>query len=140
MIDQLRHDHDRLRAIAAQLRTLLNQDGARIGLCFAAARWAFTRELLRHMAMEKQFLREQQHACADVSTRSPHNADNLERRFRDHLARWSAMEIDANWKDYCRDLREILDVLEQRMRFEERTVFPRAGRPATSIGSPKSRP
>ena len=38
MIDQLRQDHERLRAIAAQLRALLKDDGARIGLCFAAAR------------------------------------------------------------------------------------------------------
>lgn len=130
MIDQLRQDHDRLRVLAAQLRSLIEDDGARIGLCFAAARWGFTRELLRHMAMEKQFLREQHPACAEVSTRSPHNADNLERRFRDHLARWTAMEIDENWKDYCRDLREILNILEHRMLFEERAVFPRTRPPA----------
>lgn len=139
MLDQLRHDHDRLRAIATQLRTLLKDDGARIGLCFAAARWTLTRELLRHMAMEKQFLRDSRLDCAEVSSRSPHNADNFERRYREHLARWTAMEIDAHWKDYCRDLREILNILEQRMQFEERTVFPKRREPAEPLESRGSR-
>lgn len=130
MIDELRHDHDRLRAIAAQLRTLLKDDGARIGLCFAAARWSFTRELLRHMAMEKQFLREHDLAAAAVSEHSPYHADTFERRYREHLARWTAMEIDAHWPEYCRDLRDILNVLEHRMQFEERAVFPRTRRQA----------
>lgn len=135
MIDQLRQDHERLRAIAAQLRALLKDDGARIGLCFAAARWSFTRELLRHMALEKQFLRDQHPACAEVSARLPHNSANLERRFRDHLARWTALDIDENWKDYCRDLREILNILENRMLFEERAAFPRLGHPASRTTS-----
>jgi len=130
MIDQLRQDHDRLRTISAELRALLEADGARIGMCFAAARWALTRELLRHMAIEKQVLRETALEGAELSTRSVHNAENFERRYRAHIARWTAVEIDARWKDYCRDLRELLAILEQRMAFEERTVFPKRDRAA----------
>ncbi|MGY2733732.1 hemerythrin domain-containing protein [Sphingomonas sp. UYP23] len=140
MIDHLRQDHDRLRAIITELRALLKDDGARIGMCFAAARWALTRELLRHMAVEKQFLRDQPNECAALSTLSTYNPENLERRYRDHLARWSAMAIDAQWKDYCRDLREMLAALEHNMDFEERSVFPRTERPAATSGNAPPHP
>lgn len=123
MIEQLREDHDRLRALTAELRALLRDDGVRIGMCFAAARWALTRELLRHMAVEKQFLRDHPREGTELSSRSAHHPENFERRYRAHLARWTAVEIDAQWKDYRRDLRDILTILEQRMDFEERTVF-----------------
>lgn len=127
MIEHLRQDHVRLRALIAELRCLLSDDGARIGMCFAAARWALTRELLRHMALERQFLHEHRLENSEVSDRSPHHPDNLERRYRAHLARWTAIEIDTRWSDYCRDLRAMLTILEQCMDLEERTVFLRPG-------------
>jgi hypothetical protein len=139
MIEHLRHDHDRLRAIAAQLRILLKDDSARSGMCLATARWALTRELLRHMAMEKQFLRDHPIDPARSTTASPHDPEQFERRYRTHLARWTATEIDAHWREYRRELGTILDTLEQHMQFEERVVFSRPADRAAALGGRGSR-
>lgn len=126
MIDDLLHDHDRIREISAALRTHLAGDGMPIDPSFASARWRLTRELLRHMAVEKQMLQGCGRSAFDLAPESPHSAAGFERLYREHVARWTTTDIDTQWRRYCRELRTILTLLDQRMHFEERAVFAQA--------------
>jgi hypothetical protein len=108
-------DHDRIRKVAGELRTLLVEDGMPIGHWLASSRWSLTRHLLRHLAVEGEMLRRSGHA--------PGATDPFETRYRRHLADWTPERIDGEWPRYCREMRGILNALERRMDFEEREIY-----------------
>jgi uncharacterized protein YjiS (DUF1127 family) len=119
------HDHETIRMIITDLRAQLNQ-GIPIGLCFANRRWALTRELLRHFAAERTFLQSRgvhEHHKADTPG-AVTSAMELEELYRDHIGRWTPREIDSRWREYCRELRGLLRLLERRMVYEETAIYP----------------
>ena len=123
--DRMIHDHEVIRMIITDLRNQLNA-GIPIGLCFANRRWALTKELLRHFAEERAFLqrfgiREPYKGAAPGTT----SALELEELYRDHIGRWTPREIDSRWRDYCRELRGILRMVERRMVYEETAIYPK---------------
>jgi hypothetical protein len=114
-------DHDRIREVAAKLRSLLIEEGMPIGHWLASSRWSLTRHLLRHLAVEGEILRRSGHATSAT--------DPFELRYRRHIAEWTPERIDGEWPRYCREMRGILNALDRRMEFEEREIYVR---PATA--------
>lgn len=115
MCTEMIEDHDRIRDIAAKLRPLLIENGMPIGRWFASSRWALTRHLLRHLAVEADILRREGRALL--------GADPFEERYRRHIAEWTPDLIDSDWPRYCRELNAILDALDRRMDFEDREFY-----------------
>lgn len=122
MFDHMIEDHNTIRGIVTALRELLVEDGVPIGRWFASSRWALTRHLLRHFAMENLIFLG--HPCASRFATAPAGPDPFEQRYRQHLNDWSPDRIDVEWPRYCSELGAILDTLERRMTFEEREIYP----------------
>lgn len=115
MCDML-EDHNQIRAIITELRTQLVQSGMPKAPTFATARWSLTRHLLRHLAVENDWLRREGRV-------PPPNGDVLEQRYRRHITDWQPDRIDRDWPVYRRELNGILDDLDRRMDYEDREFY-----------------
>ncbi len=120
MLQRLLDDHHGLRAIIAELRPHLHAAAQPIGMCLAASRWALTFRLLRHIAVEGQYLR----ALGVIALDDVARGVSLAARFNAHLTRWSSTEIDLRWDSYRTELSAFLNEIEEEMLFEERHLFP----------------
>ncbi|MBN8809327.1 MAG: hypothetical protein J0I47_13980 [Sphingomonas sp.] len=125
MLNAMLDDHREIRSLSAALRDLLAENGMPIGHWLASTRWQLTRQLLRHIAIENTIV-------------GKALVDGFERRYRDHVAKWTPDRIDTEWSAYCGETRSILDALERKMLREEREFYHprlRTDRPAPAVAA-----
>lgn len=123
MITQLTDDHDRIRAIAADLERYLDGDIAPGDRRFTQCRLELMRVLSTHLAFER-------YAIGNLEYR-PRGRDlasgldvALDQALRDHMLEWTGTAIHKQWDRYRAATRDLLTRLRARMRYEETAVFP----------------
>jgi hypothetical protein len=118
-------DHNVLRALAGELERLL--DAAREQTAeIARTRWTLARHLLRHLAQEPAVLAR---LTADrpianlVAQHSQGRAAQLRDEVERHLREWSSERIFAFFPLFKVELRRLLRVIDETMRFEETVLY-----------------
>jgi hypothetical protein len=125
VIANLQHDHDRLRALAADLDVYLVQPTPPAGPEFAQLRWQLVRELSMHLAAERAALQTWQRSAGAAGS---HIDLGLDAAFTDHVAKWSGVSLAQSWHCYRSSARALLSRLRTRMDREERLMFPALSR------------
>lgn len=86
-----------------------------------------------HLAIEDRFLYPAlmtgpDKAVADTARRFQSEMGDLAGRFSSYMAHWSDHEVIAHWPDFCRETREILDALLNRVMKENAELYVLTGR------------
>lgn len=101
-------------------------DMARLG----QLRWRMTRVLIQHVAKEDRLLYPRLSSAPDPEVRNlaqrfQRDMGGLADAYRDHIARWPASAIVADWPGYRRDAEAIAVTLAERIEREELELYPR---------------
>lgn len=121
VIAHLQHDHDRLRALAANLDTHLAEPSPPTGFEFAQLRWQLVRELSMHLAAERPALEAWQRRAGASAN---HLDLSLDAAFTEHVVQWSGASLTQSWNCYRASARALLARLRARMDREEQLMFP----------------
>ncbi|WP_313809407.1 hemerythrin domain-containing protein, partial [Sphingobium sp.] len=126
-LDELRRQHDEIEALTVRFRQAIADDGnpQRLG----TLRWQFARLLMAHLALEDRIfypnMQRQAHArLRDTAARLEIEMAPIANDFSAYMSRWSDDRIEREWADFCRESREILNVILKRMHKEERLLMP----------------
>lgn len=128
-LTRLREEHRQLATIAGRLSRVIAQDAPPAANELYALRQELASALIRHLKAEDWVLYPQLLASSDkrVSQTARSFSDEmggLAKAFRDHLERWGAFAIEGNWNGYRREMAEILEAMAQRIKRENRDLYP----------------
>ncbi|EZP69937.1 Hemerythrin HHE cation binding domain protein [Sphingomonas paucimobilis] len=126
-LHQLQSQHDALDILADAFLRLIADDRAPRTL--GTLRWQYARQLMAHLALEDQFfypaMQRQAHLpLRDVAARLQTEMAPLAQSFSHYLARWSDDRIAREWPDFCRESRQMINAMINRMRKEEKLLMP----------------
>lgn len=126
-LQQLQSQHDALDLMADKLLKLVADDGVPRPL--GTLRWQFARELMAHLALEDQFfypaMQRQAHVPLQVmAARLQQEMAPLALSFSHYMSRWSDDRITREWPEFCRESRNMVETIVDRMRKEEQLLMP----------------
>jgi hypothetical protein len=124
MLDDMIDGHHQLRRIAADLRDQLAAIALPSDPRFAASRWAFTREVLKHMAVEAQLLSSTPYCDNEIAAEGAALAAEFGAHYRRHLLRWPLEAMAERWVEYRKELLAILAALDRVMQHEQKILLP----------------
>ncbi|WP_176591689.1 hemerythrin domain-containing protein [Sphingobium sp. EM0848] len=126
-LDELQRQHVEIEALAARFRQAIADDSSpqRLG----TLRWQFARQLMAHLALEDRILypNMQRHTHArlrDTAARLEIEMAPIAQRFSTYMSRWSDDRIAREWPDFCRESRDMLGLVLNRIEKEERLLMP----------------
>lgn len=125
----LREEHRSLAAVAGRLSAMIVQEVPPPAQELYAIRMKLASELIRHLKTEDwilypRLLTSSNSRVAETSRAFSEEMGGLAKEFRDYAERWVAYAIESDWKGYRRETAEILRVMAQRMKREERELYP----------------
>lgn len=99
--------------------------------CFAAlaaTRWAFTRALLTHFAHNeatalRPLIADQRAHVAAEARRSLAEQTQLLDDFKDHVRTWGSLAGEAQWPDYVRATKALMQRIRRRLQSEELGLY-----------------
>jgi len=126
-LQQLQSQHDTLDLLADQLLKLVHDD--RVPRPLGTLRWQFARALMAHLALEDQFfypaMQRQAHApLQGMAARLQKEMAPLALSFSHYMSRWSDDRIAREWPEFCRESRNMVEAIVNRMRKEEKLLMP----------------
>lgn len=126
-LDQLQGQHEAVEALATQFLSLIADD--RLARPVGTLRWQLARELMAHLAVEDQIfypsMQRQPHALLrDTAARLQVEMAPLAASFSGYMSRWSDDRIAREWRDFCRESRQMIDAILNRMHKEEKLLVP----------------
>lgn len=133
MLGKLQGDHGALGALAQDLRVAVAHAEAPDPDRLAQLQWTYASLLMRHLAAEDALLYGPLRASADPDARAAMARTDppllaLREDFAAHMRDWPAGAACADWAGYRAALTPLLDRVEQRIRHEERLIYPLAAR------------
>ncbi len=127
--DLLSKEHREIDALACELLDIVAQAVAPDeGL--ASLRWRLNHVLMVHLVKEDQLLypalrKSSNPEVAAIATRFSTEMGGIANQFITHMQRWNGTAIKADWSGFCADTRALLLALRDRVRREERDLYPR---------------
>ena len=124
---QLQAQHVAVEKLANQFLSLIADD--RLARPLGTLRWQLARELMAHLALEDRIfypsMQRQAHAqLRDTAARLQVEMGPLAASFSRYMSRWSDDRIAREWCDFCRESRQMIDAVLNRMRKEENLLMP----------------
>jgi hemerythrin-like domain-containing protein len=131
-IEQLSIEHAEIDAIAAELIAVVTRYKAPVD-GMAAQRWRLNHLLSVHLAKEDKHLYPMLKRAADreiaaLATEMEAEMGNLAAQFLAYSRRWDAKAMTEDWSGFCTDTLRVMQALRQRIRREERDLYPRVVR------------
>lgn len=128
MLETLREEHERLLALADQLKAMMAEASLPDADRFSRLRWSFTSQLMRHVMAEDRLIYGPLRQDGQPVHPTLVNVDAPLLRLRDdleaHNREWAIARAFAHWEDYCAALRVLLDRMVARIAQEEEVFFP----------------
>lgn len=126
-LQQLQSQHDALDVTADEFLQLIADNATPRQL--GTLRWQFARQLMSHLALEDQFfypaMQRQAHVrLRETAARLQVEMEPLALSFSHYMSRWSDDRIAREWPDFCRESRQIIEMMINRMRKEEELLMP----------------
>ncbi len=126
-LQQLQSQHDALDVAADEFLQLISDNATPRPL--GTFRWQFARLLMSHLALEDNIfypaMQRQAHApLRETAARLQAEMAPLALDFTHYMSRWSDDRIAREWPEFCRESRQIIDALLNRMRKEETLLMP----------------
>jgi iron-sulfur cluster repair protein YtfE (RIC family) len=126
---KLRGEHSEIQKIVRKLRYLISHPSPPPQLHLFALRHELSATLIAHLKTEDWLLYPQLMASADAHIAATARAfseemGGLAAAYRSHCQSWNAEAITADWAGYCRDSRELIDALNNRITRENRDLYP----------------
>ncbi len=126
-LDQLQRQHEAIETLAAQFLSVIADD--RLARPLGTLRWQLARELMAHLALEDRIfypsMQRQPHALLrDTAARLQVEMAPLAASFSSYMSRWSDDRITREWRDFCRESRQMIDAILNRMHTEEKLLVP----------------
>lgn len=126
-LELLQSQHDAVDALAEQLLLTIADDNNPQPL--GTLRWQFARQLMAHLALEDQIFypsmqRQAHNHLRDTAARLQVEMEPLAQSFSHYMARWSDERIAREWRDFCRESRDMIESILHRIRQEERLLMP----------------
>jgi len=123
----LQSQHDAVDALAERLLLAIADDSNPQPL--GTLRWQFARQLMAHLALEDRIFypsmqRQTLSSLRDTAARLQVEMEPLAQSFSHYMARWSDARIAREWRDFCRETRNMIEAVTHRMRKEERLLMP----------------
>jgi hypothetical protein len=127
----LRLEHKRIASLATELAAIVNQPMPPEPLKFLAFRREFRMALAVHLAQEDWVIYPKLRAdtrpeVRALATRFAAEALAFSDAFRDHGRQWTAVAIAADWPGFGKATLAMLVRLQQRIRVEDRELYPLA--------------
>ena len=127
-IARVREGHQEIAELSTQIRKIIQNEVAD-SAAVTAFRWRMYRLLADHWALEDQAVFHRSMACGEarltaLALRFREDMVPLARRFRTSIAEWPVERINRDWTTYGRVVAELLDALEQWIRFEDQLLLP----------------
>lgn len=129
MLTRLLRDHDKLRAIGADLAVLVSSREPCDSEELMQKRCEMTRTVHRHLAYEeRQLFRRLRDDPDPLSRRAANDCmagiEQLHIAYKAHVAMWTAKEIAARWPDFQKAVKMLIIGMRIRLDREERELFP----------------
>lgn len=126
-LQHLQSQHDALEVLADEFLRLVADDSAPGPL--GTLRWQFARQLMAHLALEDHIfypaMQRQAHIpLQDTAARLQTEMAPLALSFSHYMSRWNDARITREWPDFCRESRQMVDAIVNRIRKEERLLMP----------------
>jgi hypothetical protein len=127
-LKRLKSEHLTLTAIASRLSAMIAQPAPPPAQELYTMRMKLASMLIRHLKSEDWILYPRLLKSSDAKVAATSHAfveemGGLAKAFGDYSDRWTAYEIEQNWKGYQRETAEILNLLARRMVREERELY-----------------
>lgn len=127
LLEALRNAHADLRGEIANM-DLVTQGGAADSLAYASARWKISQASLKRRqlaAAARQCVLAAGRSADRDALRTLENAEQqMMRRSREHVRRWTIAMIDLDWDGYCEASRLIRWYMDTHLSLERKTLFP----------------
>jgi len=126
-LQNLQKQHDEIEAMAVRFRQAVADDNVpqRLG----TLRWQFARLLMAHLALEDRIFypnmqRQRHEKLRSTAARLESEMAPIAGDFAAYMARWSDDRIEREWTGFCRETREILASIMNRLHQEEGLLMP----------------
>lgn len=128
-IEILSREHVEIDALAVTLLDIAT-GGIERAAELGSVRWRLNRLLMLHLAKEDQHLyprlkRSSDKTVAALATRMEAEMGNLAGAFQDYSRRWDVAAAQRDWPGFCAATRQVMEALRERVRREERDLYPR---------------
>ena len=131
-LPKLRDEHFRLMITVRRLGVLIERREPPPSLHLSSLRHELSSTLIAHLEEEDSSLYPVLMASGDAQIQATARAfsdemGGLADKYRDHVERWDAEAIAADWAGFCSDCRRILGALTLRIARENRDLYPLIG-------------
>jgi hypothetical protein len=125
---ELLDEHRRILAAVAGNERQISGARPESSADLAAKRWTFTRELLAHFANEeatllRPLMGDARPHVAALATKALAEQNRLLDDFKDHVRRWGSLASEAEWPDYVRATRALMQRIRTRIQHEESSLY-----------------
>lgn len=125
---KLQGEHAQLIKLADELLCLMAQNAPASRMQLLLVREALASGLIRHLHEEDRAVYPHLLRTGTASQRQALNSlrdqtGNLCDAFEQHMLRWTASRIQADWNGYCRECSSLLDALRQRVLCEDEHLY-----------------
>lgn len=127
-VETMRRQHDELRALSARYEHELDQPVPDLP-ALAKCRWTLARLVSMHLAHEavlSSALAAQGGRQADLGRKMAAEISELGSRLQYHVREWTPGTIAEDWAGYRRSSKTLIAELRDRMKSEERDLYPAA--------------
>ncbi|MGY2733563.1 hemerythrin domain-containing protein [Sphingomonas sp. UYP23] len=143
MLDKLLSDHERMRSLGDEVRaclTSLTPDPVRM----ETARWQLSRLSMQHFAADERLVlvpleTRGSSAAAKLAARFRKDLEKFYEWYRNHMERWTGTAIERDPTGFGGALDEILAWQKDRLKREERELYPLLATLRTEASPPPAR-
>lgn len=126
---RLRDDHAKLARLFAKLGEIIGKAEAPPQLELFEVRRDLMGTLIAHLKLEDwalypRLIQSGDRQMSEAGAAFKEEMGGLAPAFITYCDKWNATTIDADWEGYCRETREILDALINRLTRENRELLP----------------
>jgi Hemerythrin HHE cation binding domain len=138
---RLLQDHEKIRIIASDLRTLLASNEVPETSRLSAVRWAFASALMQHLAVKERHIysKLEHDPRPDVQSYFVRTKDDLLKRFNaytQHMEAWPTSRALVRWAAYRVSATHVVDLFLERLSQEERDLLIYVKRYEIDISNP----
>jgi hypothetical protein len=132
VLDTLLDGHRTLRSLAGKIEAILDGPAPKDQIKLGQLRWAFTREIMKHLTLEERHVYDLLIANPSPAVRATAASfkDSLGALYADyqkHMQRWQSPTA-ADWPVYSAATRSLIARLRKRMNDEEQQLYSLIGR------------
>lgn len=126
-LDELQRQHDEIEAMIARFHQAIADEN--IPQRLGPLRWQFARLLMAHLALEDRIFypnmqRQPHEKLRGTAARLESEMAPMASDFAAYMARWSDDRIEREWAYFCRETREMLAGILNRLQKEEGLLMP----------------